>query len=95
MWGRCVHRIAQKPLVGLAFRVPEHSPETSARWGHGEDGEDGEILGHEVSPPQARNHGPGRDPRDVTEEFETLLADIQFALLLDGTNKVLGAYVTR
>lgn len=36
-----------------------------------------------------------QNPRDVTETATVLIADIQCGLVLDGANKVLGAYPTR
>lgn len=36
-----------------------------------------------------------RNPIDVTEDFEVLVADFRCGLLLDGNNKVLGSYATR
>ncbi|MBF0169397.1 MAG: hypothetical protein HQL45_17460 [Alphaproteobacteria bacterium] len=44
-------------------------------------------------------HNPGEvtlnNPQSVTERFTILVADIQCGLVLDGSNKVLGAYMTR
>lgn len=44
-------------------------------------------------------HKPGRvtiqNPRDITEDFSILIADIQCGLLLDEKNRVLGSYPTR